>query len=346
TGPAAFALHTVIGPDQSSYVDVGLASERTYVYRLVAYNAGGDSPYSTEVAGTTHPEAPGAPQGLTALALSATTIQLDWLDISSNEAGFRVERRTDTGSFTEIGATGTDVSSYTDESLQPNTTYRYRVRAHNVGGLSAYSNTANTATPAPPPVAPEGLQATVVSATEVALTWQDRSADETGFRVERSLGGASFLVLANLGPNVAAFRDVAAEPDSTYRYRVQSNRGSTRSDYSEVVTATTPVARGGQLVIGKKVDFKKIPVGTARTVSLVISNKDRNTALRVTIESPAAPFGLSSGTQTLVIPAKGKSTITLSFTPEARGAVFTTLVVHSSDPNRITNGVLLKGAGK
>jgi len=35
------------------------------------------------------------------------------------------------------------------------------------------------------PEAPTGLAATVLSSTEIELTWQDNSTNESGFKVER-----------------------------------------------------------------------------------------------------------------------------------------------------------------
>jgi List-Bact-rpt repeat protein len=70
-----------------------------------------------------------------------------WLDTSSNEAGFSVERAAGTtGTFAEIGTTGPGVTVYTDTTVAPSTTYCYRVRAYNTSAYSGYSNMACGAT--------------------------------------------------------------------------------------------------------------------------------------------------------------------------------------------------------
>jgi len=62
------------------------------------------------------------------------------------EAGFRVERSTDGKAFAEIAVLGANATAYADAGLSPNTTYHYRVRAHNAAGASPSSNTASART--------------------------------------------------------------------------------------------------------------------------------------------------------------------------------------------------------
>jgi len=77
----------------------------------------------------------------------AAQLQLSWIDNSSDETGFKIERKTGTGgTYAEITSVGANVTSYTDSSLTNSTTYCYRVRAFNASGNSAYSNTAGART--------------------------------------------------------------------------------------------------------------------------------------------------------------------------------------------------------
>ena len=63
-------------------------------------------------------------------------------------AGFKIERCQGNGcsSFAEIAQVGPNVSSFSNTGLSSNTRYRYRVRAFNGGGNSAYSNIAGVRT--------------------------------------------------------------------------------------------------------------------------------------------------------------------------------------------------------
>jgi photosystem II stability/assembly factor-like uncharacterized protein len=99
-----------------------------------------------------NPGAPAAPSQLTAMATASDQILLAWQDNSSNEDGFKIERKMGTGTSTggayaEIATVGAGVTSYANSGLAENTTYSYRLRAYNDAGLSAYSNVVSAATP-------------------------------------------------------------------------------------------------------------------------------------------------------------------------------------------------------
>lgn len=73
----------------------------------------------------------------------AAQLTLTWIDASTRELGFAVERSTGTtGPFAEVTRTGPAVTTYTDPTVVALTTYCYRVRAFDAVGYSAYSNTA------------------------------------------------------------------------------------------------------------------------------------------------------------------------------------------------------------
>jgi len=85
---------------------------------------------------------------LTATAVSSSQINLSWTDNSGNETGFLIERCTGNNctNFAQINSVGANVTSYPDTGLTNNTFYRYRVRAFNGSGNSAYSNIAKAKT--------------------------------------------------------------------------------------------------------------------------------------------------------------------------------------------------------
>jgi hypothetical protein len=130
-----------VGSNLTAYADVGLQPNTTYTYRVSAFNAGGSSAPSVSASAQTPQGAPTAPASLSALAVSKSQINLNWTDTSSNEDGFKVERATGKGSFSQITVIGAGVTSYSDVGLSANTSYSYRVRAYNTAGNSGYSNT-------------------------------------------------------------------------------------------------------------------------------------------------------------------------------------------------------------
>ena len=90
---------------------------------------------------------PAVPSGLSATAASRTQINLTWVDASSDETGFKVERSTNGTTFTQIAAPAQNATSFSSTGLTKNKTYWYRVRATNAVGDSPYSNTASAKTP-------------------------------------------------------------------------------------------------------------------------------------------------------------------------------------------------------
>lgn len=92
------------------------------------------------------PPPPAAPSDLTATTVSQSEITLAWVDNSSDEDGFRVERSTDNATWSVIASPGAGTVAYADSGLDPATTYYYRVKAYNAGGDSAYSNIASATT--------------------------------------------------------------------------------------------------------------------------------------------------------------------------------------------------------
>ena len=96
--------------------------------------------------------APSPPTNLKATADSAPRIDLTWQDNSSNENGFRVQRRVDgSDEWINIGTTAANVTMFSDGGVLPATLYHYRVRALGPTVDSEFSNEAMAMTPALPP---------------------------------------------------------------------------------------------------------------------------------------------------------------------------------------------------
>ncbi|HQR34575.1 MAG TPA: PKD domain-containing protein [Blastocatellia bacterium] len=89
---------------------------------------------------------PAAPNTLNASAISSNQINLTWLDGSSDESGFKIDRSTDNATWTQIATVGANITSFSNTGLNPSTSYYYRVRAYNGDGNSAYTNTATATT--------------------------------------------------------------------------------------------------------------------------------------------------------------------------------------------------------
>ena len=80
-----------------TYTDLTCFAQTAYKYRVNAYNADGESDYSNVAAVRTAPPGPAAPSGLSATALSVSSIKVDWTDNADDETGFTVERTSSSG---------------------------------------------------------------------------------------------------------------------------------------------------------------------------------------------------------------------------------------------------------
>jgi len=252
-----------------AYSDSSLSPGTTYTYRLRAIGNGTNiynSDYSAEVSARTWyeviviPVIPGAPSILIATAVSASQIDLSWLDQSDNETGYRIERQSGSGAFVQIGLTAPNVTSYADSGLPAAATFTYRVQAVGNGRDvrdSAWSNqaTAITAGTAATPIileAPSNLTAVVAGSNQINLAWTDNSSHEFGYSIERQVGGESFGPIDSVLANITTYQDTGLATGTTYTYRVKAygnGRDVRNSEYSNQASTTTSLAPGAQRVL-------------------------------------------------------------------------------------------------
>jgi hypothetical protein len=108
-----------------SYTDTGLTPETIYYYKVTAIDtAGTESNRSTSGSAGTNSN---VPTGVTASALSSTSIAISWNSVS-DAVKYKIYRSgSSTGAYLEIGESTTLL--YTDTGLSTGTTYYYKVSA-------------------------------------------------------------------------------------------------------------------------------------------------------------------------------------------------------------------------
>ena len=150
-GVGSFAEVGNVSVDVTAFADNTVTASTSYDYKVLAFNSRGfaESNQITVSVPASGGNTPNPPSNLQANAVSSNQIHLNWTDNSTNENGFRIERREGVGgTYFQIFETGADVSNYSDNGVNPSTQYFYRVRAFNGDGNSGYTSEANATTPA------------------------------------------------------------------------------------------------------------------------------------------------------------------------------------------------------
>jgi mannan endo-1,4-beta-mannosidase len=188
------------------------------------------------------PQVPGSPGTPTASNVTSSSLTLSWSASSGTVTNYQIERATGATS-TSFAQVGTSTStSFNDSGLAANTTYRYRVRATNSAGNSAYSaitNVTTGGTTTQPPGTPGTLSASGTTASSTNLSWGASSGTVTNYQIERATGATS-TSFAQVGTSTTtSFTNTGLAANTTYRYRVRATNSAGNSGYSNIVNVTT-----------------------------------------------------------------------------------------------------------
>jgi YD repeat-containing protein len=239
----------------TTYADTAIVAATTYGYTLIAVDEPGNLSQvsvivyaSVSSGGDTI--APTAPSGLATSVVSSTQMNLSWT--ASTDAvgvtGYRVERCL-TASCTYAQIATPTATTYNNTGLTASTGYSYRVRATDAAGnLSTYSTVASATTQAAPdtiaPTAPSGLTTSVVSSTQINLSWT-ASTDAIGvtsYKVQRCVtASCTFALIATT--TATTYNNTGLTASTGYSYRVRAtDAAGNLSTFSTVASATTQAA--------------------------------------------------------------------------------------------------------
>ena len=251
--------------------DADIAGATASTYSLVAADEGqtikvevnftddagnGETLTSAATAAVAAPEPPAKPTGLSTASVSHDGVSLTWDDPQDDSiTGYVVLRRDPeihpSRTFVTIAAdTGSANTTYTDDTVEPETRYVYRIQALNeYGSVSERSHRIVANTPAVPvPDKPTGLSTVSVSHDGVSLTWDDPQDDSiTGYvilRRDRAIHavGTFVTITADTGSADTTYTDDTVEPEKQYNCRIKAINSHGESKRSGWVPAETPAA--------------------------------------------------------------------------------------------------------
>lgn len=214
-------------------------------FRLLVTQNGGDGGIMGQISELEiwgmSPNAPKVPADLDVTAVTFTTATLKWTDNSSNETGFEIEKSEDSVNFEAAGTAAANSTTFEVLNLLGGFKYYFRIRAVNAATKSIWSKIVDTITDYDPnlPLTPRNLQGSALSETEISLTWDDRSNNETGFEIERSVNGINFIPLTSVNADIETHTDNGLNLASRYYYRVRAKNTFGNSYYSNIVTVIT-----------------------------------------------------------------------------------------------------------
>ncbi|MCL2126932.1 MAG: fibronectin type III domain-containing protein [Treponema sp.] len=242
---ASGTFNQVGNPTSTPFTDAGLSANTTYWYRVSATNSAGESSQSDVVSATTQSSGggitmPSTPTGVSATALSSSSIQISWNAVSG-AISYRVYRSTSaSGTFNQVD--NPTSTSFTDAGLSASTMYWYRVSAINSAGESSQSDVVSATTQSSGggitmPSTPTGVSATALSSSSIQVSWYAVSG-AISYRVYRSTSASgTFNQVGN--PTSTSFTDTGLSASATYWYRVSAINSAGEGNNSTAVSATT-----------------------------------------------------------------------------------------------------------
>lgn len=199
----------------------GLAVNTNYDVEVVASNNFG-SATSSVVHTTTAVVPPNAPTGLILNPFDFSDITVTWTasTVGTPPISYSVQYRV-TGTITWQNGPTAAASPATITSLVADTQYDVQVVASNTAG-SATSVTATTTTPLQPPSPATNLQATLVQATAVTLSWNppDSGTPPFTYVVQYRVLGTQPWSQFSVGAGATSVTVINLQPSTTYQFEV------------------------------------------------------------------------------------------------------------------------------
>ncbi|UCH89202.1 MAG: fibronectin type III domain-containing protein [Thermoplasmata archaeon] len=231
TGP--FELLDTVPPTITTYKATNLVEEKTYYFKVIAFDGvPSDSPHSNVVS-TTIPDitAPSPPGDLKIIVVSGTEVNLTWKanrerDLEGYLVYINHTGEGPEGKFKPILELDPDVNYCNITELEEEVTYHFKVKAYDeVPNYSLFSSVVAGTTPdETPPHAPAGLTISDITNVSMKISWEAApDKDVAGYILYRSYYSSDLFFPLNTKPiNDTVYFDTGLFEYTKYYYKIMT----------------------------------------------------------------------------------------------------------------------------
>lgn len=262
----------------------GLKAGTTYYYQVKAANAAGAGKASSALSAQTVVNVPGQVTGLKASATKDTSVTLTWTKVSGAKSYRVFQASSSDGSYTKIDTVTTN--SCTVTGLKANTSYYYKVKAVNDGGVGKASSALSVKTTVSVPGQVTGLKASANKTTSITLTWTKVSG-ATKYRVfQASTYDGTYTKIDAVTTNSCTITGLKAGMGYYYKIKAVNAAGvgkassilSTQTAFSTTTQVTTTSALKLRAHAGTSYK-SQITVPKGKTLAAICKTTDKKGAV-------------------------------------------------------------------
>jgi fibronectin type 3 domain-containing protein len=186
---------------------------------------------------------PMTPLNVSTSNVTATSIRINWSSVSGVTLPYKIYRSDSADGDYALKGSGLSYFStyYTDDGLDPETTYYYKVSAVNNYGESPLSPPVSVTTLSLIPVAPTGVYTSNIGVTSIRINWSAVSGVTSPYyniyRGDNADGDYTFR--GSTIYSFTSYTDDGLIPETTYYYKVSAINGYGESPLSSPVSVTT-----------------------------------------------------------------------------------------------------------
>lgn len=277
-------------------------------YMLFILNSAG-TPSVAKIFRVTQPDV-APPADVTARALSARKVKLNWTDMSAKEDSYGIDRQEianpgDPPVLTHI-TLPKNTLGYVDTDVDANRQYIYVVKAIAADLTEYAADPVTVLTPSlKRPGQPTNPRA-VAGATDgtIIFTWRDADDLESSLIVERSVDRNNWSIAATMPENSTSYYDHDLTGGTRYYYRVSASNSAGPSAPSSMVNAVAPGTGGAPLVSGLTLNPPSLRGGSSSTATVFLDKPAVTGGSVVTLSSDHSEAPVPA---TITVPAGAKS---------------------------------------